>query len=564
MTTARVMMKNRPFLSAPFLCLLGLALLLNSGSVLAAWTTSNPFVGVTHTRLRGSDAHDILGWTTSPLSVDVIEIQLDAEGIGFTSTPSNGDAVAGETTRQTTMNFMTQAGAQIALNTTFFGTVGSAADNVGLVYSNGDLVSPRSAGWPAVNISADNQVEVVANNMPNQYPYWNAFAGSDIIVQNGLPTGAGQIDHATQYHPRTAFGYNEEQNTAILMTVDGRSSISIGVTNNQLGTLISAFGATWAVNLDGGGSTQMTMNAGTPVYVNDPSETYRAVGANLGVFAIPDATYHAFAGFEHGNRGTFEYSPGYSGSSEGFNENASSTAIVDVDTPFGGSAMKVQIFDDADQSEDWFARIVSGAHAARDENVIRASNGYVGLWAMTETEGTAVSLALDDPSTGDRGLAKSLIPDGQWHLYQWNLDDDNAWEAWTSGGDGRIGGSDFTLDSVQIWGTGNAAVWIDNIAHDSDESLAWLLPEPLPGDVDGGGQVDSTDLDYVRAHWGETVPAGTLGDVTGDGLVSSGDLDLVRANWGRTQAAAVPEPTLAILLLALLTCRLLFRPAASA
>ena len=540
-------MKSRIRLSAiPFAFLL----ILHTAPARAGWTTSNPFVGVTHTQLRGSDAHEILGWTTSPLSVDVMEIQLDAAGIGFTSTPSNGTA-EGETDRQTTMNFMTQVDAQIALNTTFFGTIGSAADNVGLVYSNGHLVSTRSSSWPSVNISADNQIELLVANMPNQYPYYNAFAGSDIIVQNGALTGAGQLDHATQYHPRTAFGYNAQENKVILMTVDGRSSISIGVTNDQLGTLMQAFGATWAINLDGGGSTQMTMDAGSPVYVNDPSETYRAVGANLGVFAIPDSTFHAFADFEHGNRATFEYSPGYSGSSEGFNESASTTTLVDVDTPFGASALEVHIVDDTDTSEDWFARIVSGAHAARDENVIRTTSGYVGLWAMTETEGTAISLAIDDPNTGDRGIAQSLIPDGQWHLYEWNLDDDAQWESWIAAGDGRIGGSDFTLDSIQLWGTGNASVWLDYVSHDSDESLQWLLPEPLPGDVDGTGRVDSTDLDVVRANWGQAVPAGTLGDATGDGVVNSADLDVVRANWGRTQAAAVPEPTGWILLMAL-------------
>ena len=531
-------MKNHRLTTAlALVCFLSLC----SASASAGWTTSNPFVGVTHTRLRGSDAHEILGWTTSPLSVDVMEIQLDAEGIGFTSTPSNGAATA-ETDRQTTRNFMTEVGAQIAINTTFFGTYGSAADNVGLVYSNGSMVSMFSPSWPAVNISAENQVEVVTYLLGNQYPYDNAFAGSDIIVQNGVPTGAGQIDHATQYHPRTAFGYNAEENTAILMTVDGRSSISIGVTNNQLGTLMQAFGATWAVNLDGGGSTQMTMNAGSPVYVNDPSETYRAVGANLGVYAITDSTFHTFANFEHGNASTFEYAPGYSGSSEGFNETASTASLVDVDTPFGTSAMEVQIVDDGDTSENWFARIVSGAGASRSENVIRTASGYVGLWAKTEARGAAISLALDDPYTGDRGLAQSLIADGRWHLYEWNLDDDAVWESWIAAGDGRIGGSDFTLDSIQLWGTGDATVWLDHVSHDSDESLEWLRFEPLPGDVDGAGQVDSTDLDAVREHWGETVPIGTLADVSYDGFVGSADLDLVRANWGRRRPTAVPEP----------------------
>lgn len=71
----------------------------------------------------------------------------------------------------------------------------------------------------------------------------------------------------------------------------------------------------------------------------------------------------------------------------------------------------------------------------------------------------------------------------------------------------------------------------------------------VSGDANGDGLVGSADLDIVRAHWGETVPAGdaSQGDLSGDGLVGSSDLDIVRGNWG-AGAAAVPEPSLWVLL----------------
>ena len=64
-----------------------------------------------------------------------------------------------------------------------------------------------------------------------------------------------------------------------------------------------------------------------------------------------------------------------------------------------------------------------------------------------------------------------------------------------------------------------------------------------PGDLTGDGVVDSDDLDVVRAHWGETVPAArlALGDPSGDGRVGSDDLDLVRANWSPTPSAGVTD-----------------------
>ena len=76
--------------------------------------------------------------------------------------------------------------------------------------------------------------------------------------------------------------------------------------------------------------------------------------------------------------------------------------------------------------------------------------------------------------------------------------------------------------------------------------------EPLDGDLDGDGFVGSSDLDIVRANWGQNVDAGCLscGDPSGDGLVGSADLDIVRANWGAgTPPASVPEPGVFALLL---------------
>ena len=73
----------------------------------------------------------------------------------------------------------------------------------------------------------------------------------------------------------------------------------------------------------------------------------------------------------------------------------------------------------------------------------------------------------------------------------------------------------------------------------------------LDGDLNGDGMVSGADLDIVRANWGQAVTGAENGDPSGDGIVGGADLDVVRANWGRMAAAsAVPEPSVAILLLA--------------
>ena len=448
------------------------------GSVMAThihadWTTSNPFKGVEYTALRDDAVHSILGWQYSHLDVDIMEIDLGASGISFATTPSNGSASL-DTTRKTTMSFMNSTNTEIAINTMFYGTSGSYANVIGKAVCEGINVSDHAAGWPIINLSSNNLVEVLTDPNANSFAYWHAFAGSDIIVQNGQTTGNGQLSHATERHPRTAIGYNSNTNKLILMTVDGRRTDSIGVKNNELGTLMKHFGATWAVNLDGGGSTQMTMNNGTAHYVNTPSESYRAVGHNFGVHAIVDNTYRALVNFEHQNKSTFKYSPGYSGSSTGFNESASSATLVDTDTPLGESAMKLNIVDDSSQSSEWLVRMVSGSSATRSQNIIRTASGYIGVWAKTSKSGIYISIAIDDPTTGDRGVRKAMIADGSWHLYEWNVDNASEWETWVNNTNGQVDGVDFTLDSVHFMGKGNAVIYFDNIAHDSDESLSWV------------------------------------------------------------------------------------------
>ena len=87
--------------------------------------------------------------------------------------------------------------------------------------------------------------------------------------------------------------------------------------------------------------------------------------------------------------------------------------------------------------------------------------------------------------------------------------------------------------------------------YDVFNCVAGELPD-LEGDLDGDGFVGSSDLDIVRANWGESVDPGCLlcGDPSGDGSVGSADLDVIRANWGASAAAAVPivpEPHVAVL-----------------
>jgi Ca2+-binding EF-hand superfamily protein len=53
-----------------------------------------------------------------------------------------------------------------------------------------------------------------------------------------------------------------------------------------------------------------------------------------------------------------------------------------------------------------------------------------------------------------------------------------------------------------------------------------------PGDTNGDGVVNFTDLNAVLAAFGQNVAPGTGGDLNGDGVVNFTDLNAVLANFG--------------------------------
>ena len=83
-------------------------------------------------------------------------------------------------------------------------------------------------------------------------------------------------------HPRTAIGVTCD-NKLLLVTIDGRQPLSNGISLPKLTTLMKRYGAVNAINLDGGGSTTLSIKG---LIVNSPSEgAERPVANALLVFA---------------------------------------------------------------------------------------------------------------------------------------------------------------------------------------------------------------------------------------------------------------------------------------
>ena len=285
------------------LLLVGVSLGLAASTTNAAVTKTTPFIGVTH--------YDVTITSPQTARYHLIAIDTTAPGIGFETTGSNG-ADPGETTGETTLNYVQRTGAKIGINGSFFTDAGSNGSTVyrGLVQiatSAGQQVSPWSGSTDgreaALNISASNIPSIIyptANNtLANSFattagitPY-TSLGGNYSILKNGVATG--ETDGNAPINAHTVVGVSGR--TLFLFTVDKGQANSVGLTGPQIGTILLTYGVTDAVNLDGGGSTTLVMpvapgpfGGGGLSVINAPSDGVpRLTGNNFAVFAtVPE------------------------------------------------------------------------------------------------------------------------------------------------------------------------------------------------------------------------------------------------------------------------------------
>jgi exopolysaccharide biosynthesis protein len=287
-----------------------------------AQTVRRPFVGVT----------TIVRTETSPrsLRMHIVQIDLTAPGIRFKVTSPGGTM---ETMRETTVDFLSQEHAQIAVNAHFFlpfPSTSSTAMLIGLAASNGNVYSAYEspvqsyaivADAPALNIDQSNRASVVHRNpdfsdgkhVLESVMLWNVVSGSAQIVTDGVktipsykdgghpdglltPGGAVEYDNTKSWYnvlaARTAIGITRDNKTLVIFTVD-RATGSFGMTGGEVADiLIRDYSVVNALNLDGGGSTTLAMenpstHVGELFNVSDDSPRGRYVGSNLAVFANP-------------------------------------------------------------------------------------------------------------------------------------------------------------------------------------------------------------------------------------------------------------------------------------
>lgn len=259
-------------------------------------------------------------------------IDLQTPGLRFKLTPPRGPM---DTLRQSTLGFLREQSAQLAINCHFYVPYTTAeleANLVGFAASEGVVFSPfenqpvrkdfQDQSYallpfaPALNLDAQNRPAIVHfdPNSPGGRAFkepispWNTVSGSAQIVTDGLktiprysgpPRGLkplnGYSDANSWYdspRARTAIGFTSNSLQMVWFTVD-QGIESGGMSVGEVADfLIQEFRIHQALNLDGGPSTSIALQdplTGVRRLMNRPpgSNEGPALGSNLCLFA-PD------------------------------------------------------------------------------------------------------------------------------------------------------------------------------------------------------------------------------------------------------------------------------------
>jgi hypothetical protein len=234
---------------------------------------TTPFDGVRH----------IARTTATPNRIHIVEVDLTNPKVRMRATRpgERGQVVSG---------WAQAAGCQIATNADFFSY--ETYSTSGLAVGHGVVWDDSAADTKDHGVLAfgvDNHALLARPGLVTPVEDWmsDVVSGHPVLVRDGVRVDYDPCTDAfCARNPRTAVGLSQDGATLWMVTVDGRSSSSVGATLNELGGLMKSLGAHTAINLDGGGSTTMYVK-GKGV-VNSPSDGAQRVVANhLGVCIVP-------------------------------------------------------------------------------------------------------------------------------------------------------------------------------------------------------------------------------------------------------------------------------------
>ena len=168
-------------------------------------------------------------------------------------------------------------------DTMVFQSMGTPRSGGGTTIHSGEAVLAGSGASAEVvrrvvgSLGATTQLRAVTSFAPKRGRLCTLVGGWPRLIVNGRSI-ADSVDRlegtfprfSTTRHPRTGVGFSRDSSTLYLITVDGRSESSSGMSLGEFASLMQALGVAQGLNLDGGGSTTLVIRGQV---VNHPSDS---------------------------------------------------------------------------------------------------------------------------------------------------------------------------------------------------------------------------------------------------------------------------------------------------
>lgn len=214
----------------------------------------------------------------------------------ITVTGEDPDGVGPAESRLTKpFDLVSKADAMAAINTNAFTGVpndhsigigwyeGRPVDIHGMVVSEGRVISLAEEGRTTFWLSPDRRPHIGNPGTGDTVSVAVSDWFSPLILNDSMVPDSTVHTH----HPRTAIGFDDSNRWLLMMVVDGRQpGYSEGISLYELASLFREHGCTWALNLDGGGSSIMLVREPEQEVrtMNRPSDQkHRPVPVMLGV-----------------------------------------------------------------------------------------------------------------------------------------------------------------------------------------------------------------------------------------------------------------------------------------
>ena len=191
----------------------------------------------------------------------------------------------GRNLKDTTSNMASENGAVLAINGDYYGF-----RDDGYVVRNGVLYrDTASSGTDALVIYGDGSMGAASQDEASAQELvdsgaWQVLSFGPVLVSDGkLAVSAGdEVDQSMGSNPRTAIGMISPLHYIVVVS-DGRTGDNDGLSLYQLAQVLADNGATFAYNLDGGGSTTMYFKGEV---INNPTS-----GNRSGERSVSDIVY---------------------------------------------------------------------------------------------------------------------------------------------------------------------------------------------------------------------------------------------------------------------------------